>query len=285
MDFKGNQKVQYLDLASIDPDWDNRSRGVTESGVESLMFAIQENGFTDPVLVRRKGRSDDTRYVLIAGGHRLTAVTRLGWEKIPALIFADITDRRAKFMELADNLAGKRLDCLEEMEFLTEWQRSFLEEHPAARQGQAGAVARWDASANSAVASFVTAAVEATEFSERKIYSRLALGKNLSKEDFKALRTGPAKVTPGDLDALQKVREPKDRAHLIALFKAGEITSIRERVSASEKPAPSRVDQDEKALSKLMDAWIRAPKRVRQKFVAEQSADLLPLLKALDGML
>ena len=138
MNYSGNQKVHYLNLSEIEPDWDSRARGVSESGVESLLTSIEENGFTTPISVRRKGRGDKVSYVLIAGGHRLTAAIRLGWETIPALVFADITDIRAKFMELADNLAGKRLDALEEASFLTEWQRMFLEAHPEARRGVVG---------------------------------------------------------------------------------------------------------------------------------------------------
>ena len=269
MDFKGNQKVQYLELSSIDPDWDNRARGVSENGVESLIFAIEENGFTDPILVRRKGRGDDCRFVLIAGGHRLTAALRLGWDKIPAIIFADITDRRAKFMELGDNLAGKRLDCLEEMEFLTEWQRVFLEEHPEARRGVAGGKARHgQPTAEIAVSSFIDAAVEATGFSKRKIYDRLALGRTLSQDDFKALRSAPNKVTPGDLDALSKLGETEVRNRIIDQFQSGKTPSIREATSALKPSKPSS-DPDEAALRKLGAAWKRASMKARRAFIAD----------------
>lgn len=108
-------------MVLIDLDWENRLCGVIESGVESFIFVIEENGFIDLIFVCCKGCGDDSCYVLIVGGYCLMVVMWLGWDKILVLIFVDIFDCWVKFMELGDNLVGKRLDCLEEIEFLIEW--------------------------------------------------------------------------------------------------------------------------------------------------------------------
>lgn len=273
-------KIQRLKIADISADWDARFRDVSDAGVESLIASIEEIGvMKDPVHVRRIGRGDQVRLVLIAGGHRLTAAMRLGWETIPARVWADISDSQAAFMEIDDNLAGKRLDVLEETEFLTERQRVFLQVHPEAKRGHAGNLASHGLlTADFAVSSFVKATAEATGYSERKIYSRIAVGKALSKEEFKALRSAPTKVKAGDLDALAKIREASDRRYVIGQIAAGHVASVGEAI-AKLKPEAPKTDPDAQAFDKLLSAWKRAPMKVKRRFLEDRQAEIADILR------
>src|SRR5690554_3170186 len=93
-----------------------RLRPVSEAGVESLMASIAEVGvMKDAVHVRQKKGG---QLVLIAGGHRLEAAKRLGWDEIEAKLWADVTDDWARLMEIDDNIAGAELNPLDTALFL-----------------------------------------------------------------------------------------------------------------------------------------------------------------------
>ena len=98
-----------------------RLRPVSEAGVESLMASIAEVGvMKDAVHVRQKKGG---QLVLIAGGHRLEAAKRLGWDEIEAKLWADVTDDWARLMEIDDNIAGAELNPLDTALFLAERKR------------------------------------------------------------------------------------------------------------------------------------------------------------------
>ena len=65
-----------------------RLRPIRTAGVDSLVNSITELGvMKDPIHVRQKGRGDGKTLVLIAGGHRLMAAQKLGWDTIPARVW------------------------------------------------------------------------------------------------------------------------------------------------------------------------------------------------------
>jgi ParB-like chromosome segregation protein Spo0J len=64
--------------------------------VESVKNSIRKNGFFGTIVVQ-----ESTNYVL-AGNHRLKAVTQLGFDSIPAT-FVDVDDEQAMRILLADN--------------------------------------------------------------------------------------------------------------------------------------------------------------------------------------
>ncbi len=112
-------KIQRIPVADIEVDAEHRLRPVSDAGVQSLMASIEELGvIKDAIHVRKKRRATGESLVLMAGGHRLEAAKRLGWETIPARIWADATDDFARLMEIDDNLSGSDLSNLELSVFL-----------------------------------------------------------------------------------------------------------------------------------------------------------------------
>jgi ParB family chromosome partitioning protein len=75
-----------------------------------LEASLRTNGLLQPVAVRPRG---DGSYELIAGERRLRAATRLGWERIPALV-RPLDDRDMLVLALVENLQRADLNPLDE---------------------------------------------------------------------------------------------------------------------------------------------------------------------------
>ena len=63
----------------------NPLRKIDESNVEGLMTSIKEINLLHPIQVAKQG----DEYVLLSGGHRKEAFSRLGREVIPAVVRED----------------------------------------------------------------------------------------------------------------------------------------------------------------------------------------------------
>jgi ParB family chromosome partitioning protein len=177
------------------------------------------------------------------------------------------------------------LDALDQAEFLAARKRVYENAHPETRKGIVGAKARWDATANLAVASFVKATAEATGLSERNIQRRAMVGERLSRADIRMLREASTRIKATDLEALAKIGEPIVRSDVIGRLASGEVKSVSEALEKIQPQKAKVSDLDGKALQTLATAWERAPMKVKRRFIADQSADLLNLLKDLDGEL
>jgi ParB family chromosome partitioning protein len=77
-----------------------------------LEFSLKTSGLLQPITVRPAGPNN---FELIAGERRLRAATRLGWERIPAVV-KDIDDQTALTLALVENLQRTDLNPLEEAE-------------------------------------------------------------------------------------------------------------------------------------------------------------------------
>ena len=251
---------------------EKRLRPVSETALVSLMASIGELGvMKDEVHLRQVG-GKNSRLVLIAGGHRLEAAKRLDWKAIPAKVWKCSADW-ARLMEIDDNLANAELDALELAIFLAERKAVHEKLYPEAKRGVAGAAARWDATANMAVASFAQSVAQKREMGERSVYRLLKIGQALSQNDINRLRATEASPTLSDLEALAKVGDQHERSQAIIRFSNGDAASLKKAIAntnTSPKKPPAEV-----SYQALMTAWKRAPMSVRQRFVREASDELL----------
>lgn len=272
-----NPKIQMLPVADIDLDAENRLRPVSEAGVESMIASIEELGIIkDAIHVRKKRRATGETLVLMAGGHRLEAAKRLGWDAIPARVWADITNDDARFMEIDDNLAGKALDPLDQAEFLAERKRVYEKAHPEAKHGGARkGQAFQNQAANLAICSFVKSTAESTGLSERNIQRRVMVGQKLSKADIKALREAPVRIKASELEALAKINEPIVRADVVGKLASGETKSVFDALAVLQ-PKPEGVKTT--APNPVIKAWNRASAAEKRQFAEEFAKDLQALL-------
>lgn len=279
-------KIQRLDLDLIEVG--ERMRPVSTNGVESLIASVNELGvIKDAIHVRKKRRADGETFVLMAGAHRLEAAKRLGWDTIPARVWVDVTDGWARLMEIDDNLAGADLSALELAVFLAERKKVYERLHPETKAASfkgnqhTGKVA-------SDIMSFATSVAEKRDLSKRHIERFVQIGTSLSAWEVDGLMGLEKPISMTDLMCLAKVKEANLRVDLIDYLKqtndekrnlAGKLASYKGEVSA---PPSDPLDAPHLA---LLNAWKRAPKDARRRFVRDVGAELKPMVDVLFSLL
>ncbi|MFW5947019.1 MAG: ParB/RepB/Spo0J family partition protein [Gemmatimonadota bacterium] len=109
-------EARSVRVAAVHPNPFQPRRQFDESELGELAASIRENGLLQPIVVRPAGnRRGADRWELVAGERRWRAVTRLGWQDIPALV-REVDDRTLLVLALVENLQRTELGALEEAE-------------------------------------------------------------------------------------------------------------------------------------------------------------------------
>ena len=86
--------------------------------ISGLVADIKERGIVQPLAVKELGEG---KYLLLAGGRRMTAAKRMGLTEIPVRIYpANLTEMQARAIELAENIQRKDLSWDEELKLTEE---------------------------------------------------------------------------------------------------------------------------------------------------------------------
>ena len=103
-------EVHELPIHSISPNrFQPRSVFVDEK-INELAQTIETHGIIQPIVVREL---QEGRYEIIAGERRFRAVSKLGWETIPAII-NNLSDTETASVALIENLQREELSPIEE---------------------------------------------------------------------------------------------------------------------------------------------------------------------------
>ncbi|MBW4984775.1 ParB/RepB/Spo0J family partition protein [Mameliella sp. CS4] len=270
----------------------SRLRPVSAAGVEALKTSIRELGvIKDPIHVRKLKKGG--KIVLLAGGHRLTAARELrdegveGYETIKVTCWS-CTDDFAQLMEIDDNLAGAELSALDTAVFLARRKAVYERMHPEAKaQIGAGLVAkRWDTADTMSVVSFAAAVAQTMGVSDRHVRRLVRAGTVLDPRDIQLLRSAPKPVALADLMELSKISEVTERYDVVDLMSKGEAKSAADavrQVKAARGEGPAPKDATDAAHTRLADAWTRANKAARRRFVEDFAEDLRALLDEIEG--
>ena len=89
--------IEYVAIDSVNPNNYNPNRQ-SEHDFELLLRSMEEDGFTQPIIVLKENR------VIVDGEHRWRAAAALGLEEIP-VVFTDMTPEQAKISTLRHNRA------------------------------------------------------------------------------------------------------------------------------------------------------------------------------------
>lgn len=265
-------ETRLVDLAEIDDS--KRLRPVSQFGVEALIASYRELGvMKDPIDLRRTKAGT---LVLMAGGHRMGMARELGWEKIEAKIWIDVTDDWAALMEIDDNLAGAEMNALDNAIFLATRKQIYEKLHPETKRGMAGAAARWNASE---LSSFASATAEKFGMTVRQIQKIAAAGSTLNADEIDLLRGSPRQVTLKDLTEIAQIGNEVERHQVVLRLSSGKVKSASEArkslvAETAETPTQNPVEVEFKA---LLTAWGRAGASARRRFVAEVYAELSEL--------
>jgi ParB/RepB/Spo0J family partition protein len=102
--------INDIPISQIIPGKNDRTI-FDESGLRELADSIKEHGLIQPITVRYV--DDCKQFEIIAGERRFRACKLLGWQTIPVIITA-LEDGEASAVTLAENIARKSLDPIDE---------------------------------------------------------------------------------------------------------------------------------------------------------------------------
>ncbi|WIY25000.1 ParB/RepB/Spo0J family partition protein [Parasedimentitalea psychrophila] len=269
--------IEVKEIPLDDIDTSNRLRPVSETAVKSLTHSIEPLGLQSEIQVRKIKKTGKLR--LIAGGHRIAAFRALGHAEIPAKIW-DCTEDWADLAEIDDNLAHAELDFLEKAVFFAPRKEVYEKAYPETKQavGTELAAKRWNAADTMSVASFVTSTADKMGVDERTVRRLVAAGRSLGPREIQELRDAPKKVSLSDLQEIAKCCSPTDRYDICRALGDGSAKSAKEVLARKKAPGTAVKDPIEAARGKLNDAYARAPKEARRRFVDDHRDELLELL-------
>lgn len=126
-------RLEEIAVDAIYPNPRQPRKSFDSSGLGELSASLKENGFLQPVVVRRS----ENGYQLIVGERRWRAAKLAGIQRIPALI-REASDAESLELALVENLMREDLNPMEEAEayqrLLTEF--SWIQEELAQRIGK-----------------------------------------------------------------------------------------------------------------------------------------------------
>lgn len=104
-----NEEVKMIRVDSIVPSPYQPRTVFDDDRIEELCQTIRTHGVIQPIVVRVR----DGKFELIAGERRWRAVTKLGWETVPAIV-REFNDSQAASISLIENLQREGLTSIEE---------------------------------------------------------------------------------------------------------------------------------------------------------------------------
>jgi ParB family chromosome partitioning protein len=270
--------VTELELSRIKIT-DDRLRPVDPIAVEVIALSISERGsLINPLTVRRMPKGE---FELVDGGHRLAAMLSLGHTSARVTCYEGRASQ-IRLLEIDANLARADLSDLDRSLHLAARRQEYLNEYPETAQGNAGASARWDATADLPLHSFVALTAQQTGLNERKIRRYIEAGAAIDKVIAEQLRSAPARVTLNDLLAFAKAT-PEERPAAVAAFASGEVNKIAKAIKSGRVVHINSAPVD-LAHKRLIEAWSRAPKEARVRFLAAFEDDVRALLPDQDSI-
>ena len=267
MKFLNSGNVIRLALDQIEVG--DRLRRVSESAVVTLEFMAEDTGITTPIHCRKVGST----YVLIDGAHRLALAQKLGLPDIAVLVVKCRADE-ARSMEASNNLGAAGMTPLQKVVFVASWKRDYYALHPDRKPGvfQGNQYTGKVVTAENAVTKSIA---ETLGIKERQAFEIQKAGDALSPAEI-ALLDGPKRVTLADLQALSKA-DPDTRAVAVARFAVEPKTKLAQ---ALKPPASTPVKPPvEVGFKALRDAWTRASKTDRKKFLGVEGKVIFDLLR------
>ncbi|HHP1049421.1 nucleoid occlusion protein [Bacillus thuringiensis] len=110
IDKKVYEEIQGIPIVNITPNRYQPRTVFDDARIDELALTIRTHGLIQPIVVRQY---EDDKYEIIAGERRFRAATKLGWEKVPAII-KNLNDTETASVALIENLQREELTAIEE---------------------------------------------------------------------------------------------------------------------------------------------------------------------------
>lgn len=211
-------EITAIPLTEIDAT--DRLRRVDPAHVEAIALSIEQCGLQAPVILR----PDGNRYRLVAGWHRLSAVEKLGWTSIDAIV-QNLTEDEARLVEIDENLMRRELSALDRALFLAKRKESFDQLHPETakpgrRKKELAKTFRQFGE------TFAKATANRLGLNKRTIEIALALAKSLSPEAREVLRLSDIADNQAELLKLATL-EPEKQIAAARMLASGLATRVK----------------------------------------------------------
>jgi ParB family chromosome partitioning protein len=105
-----NEEIRKLPLSDIVPNRFQPRTVFDDDKINELSLTIRTHGIIQPIVVREY---EQGKFEIIAGERRFRAVTKLGWDTIPAIV-KDFNDAETASVALIENLQREELSVIEE---------------------------------------------------------------------------------------------------------------------------------------------------------------------------
>ena len=116
--------VRTVRVGAIEPNPYQPRREFKDEELADLMNSVRENGLLQPIMVRPAPPGSKAEWQLVAGERRWRAITRLGWEEVPAVV-REMDDRTLLVLALVENLQRSQLSPMDEAEAFRQLQDEF----------------------------------------------------------------------------------------------------------------------------------------------------------------
>ena len=120
--------VRTVRVGAIEPNPYQPRREFKDEELADLVNSIRENGLLQPIVVRPAPSDSRAEWQLVAGERRWRAITRLGWEEVPAVV-REMDDRTLLVLALVENLQRSQLSAMDEAEAFRQLQEEFSLSH------------------------------------------------------------------------------------------------------------------------------------------------------------
>ncbi len=142
-----SQHAHYEEV-SIDAIWipENFNSRSNLPKVVELSHSIEEVGLLQPIVIRKLSEDEQVKghsFSLVAGFRRLAAIKLLKWPFVPALILFDMTEDRARVLNLAENHARQQLRLYDTMRTVSELHLKNVRVEVIAKDTNIGAQKVW----------------------------------------------------------------------------------------------------------------------------------------------
>ncbi|MEO0678832.1 MAG: ParB N-terminal domain-containing protein [Pseudomonadota bacterium] len=242
-----------------------RLRPVREEGVEALLRSISDLGdMTDAILVRRLQGDDEHDWELMAGGHRLEAARRLGWDTIRARCY-ECSVEEARLFEIDDNVAQSGLTPLDFAVFMAERKRAYEAIHPETRHGGDRMSRKFQQEKQDRILPFCSAAAGVWGKSRSAIERAVGVGSLLDDAAVDQLQAAGRTLTFVDLKALSKLPAMDQRRVAATLVQDPRANVAKAQAALGKAPRKALENPEDDAAAKLVAQFERAKKPVRRR--------------------
>lgn len=242
---------------------EQRLRPLSEAQVESLSSSIAEIGLLNPITVYARQIFRDGNYSdgfgLVAGAHRLEAISRLGLVDIAAQVVT-LSDLERQIAECDENLCSTVLSKADRAMFTKRRKDAYEALHPETKHG-VNQHTRGDA--NLATPTYAEDQAAKTGSSSRAVARDAERGMKISDKALAAVR-GTQIDNGAFLDKLKSVPVKDQVAHVKA--ELAERNGMARRFKVADAPLNDD-EAREKQVAALMAAWNKASAEAREEFL------------------